>query len=388
VVNKTVSENGVFDSTGRLLGTYPSRDDRYSYEWSGPSKILAVLWANQTALHSRSLTSGRTTPVKITTENIAEPRWSPDGKHIAYARRNPGPKWEIIVMNPDGSGARTCPVVGRFTGLLWSPDGQRIAYRAHDSASGPYAAGELGTLDATSCAYTRIARGRLGNPQWTRDSKRIHFPELVDSSSSAPTKHRWRLHERPLSGPGRIIAEGSSNAQPAIASITDTTVMLLDTPDGDVLILTNSGKRTMLLPRGSRYSIPSRSLDGHWMAIRSGTQTNFNTLHVMRTNGTEHTSIDLPFTAIAGPGNPVFLPGNRELIALGTHASSDSVAYYRVNAATKAVTRILTAGKAMGRNGPEFTVSPDGSTLLYSTRNPPHSTIVELDLSSFLNRLR
>ena len=108
------------------------------------------------------------------------------------------------------------------------------------------------------------------------------------------------------------------------------------------------------------------------MAIRAGSGGNFNSLHVMRVDGSNATTISLPFTAHPGLGNASFLPGNRELVVAGSSTSPDSLAYYKINLATRAITTIRTARKPFGGPGAGFAVSPDGRTLLYVTAVPPH----------------
>jgi Tol biopolymer transport system component len=58
------------------------------------------------------------------------PRWSPDGKRIAFSSRQTG-NYELWTTNSDGSGLQqiTHSSGGHYS--PWSPDGQRIAYSIH-----------------------------------------------------------------------------------------------------------------------------------------------------------------------------------------------------------------------------------------------------------------
>src|SRR5258708_40245483 len=60
----------------------------------------------------------------------SEPRWSPDGKLIAFASNRDKPKSQIYVIPFDGGGARarTSLEEGSVQSLVWSPDGRRIAF--------------------------------------------------------------------------------------------------------------------------------------------------------------------------------------------------------------------------------------------------------------------
>ena len=63
-----------------------------------------------------------------------QPRWSPDGKRIAFFSDRSG-KWEIWTINSDGSGLQQLTYTsGISTNPVWSPDGARLAYRNADGS--------------------------------------------------------------------------------------------------------------------------------------------------------------------------------------------------------------------------------------------------------------
>jgi len=62
--------------------------------------------------------------------NDRVPRWSPDGKRIAFQSQRSG-RWEIWLMNADGTGARQLTSTGTVQGVVnpvWAPDGRRLAF--------------------------------------------------------------------------------------------------------------------------------------------------------------------------------------------------------------------------------------------------------------------
>jgi Tol biopolymer transport system component len=392
VANGTRSQNYVYDSDGRKLGEYPSSDDRYAYSWSAPNRILAIVGSRPTMLFSRSLAKGETRTIAVPPGRVWEPRWSPDGKQIAMIQfSESGDTSWILVMNPDGSGVRRTQVPLRpgvmGVGVSWSPDSRWVAYL------GPRPIGNGDPQWWTSVGAVEISTGRLvpypaaktGRPSWSSDSRSFLLPVLADTTPAAGGRFRVEVHRFSLSGSNRVIGEFRADG-PGWSALSDSTAMRTPAPGAEARIeAIGGGASIATFPAGPRYSFPTLSADQRWMMFRSGDLKAFHTVHLARTDGSEITTIPLSFSPVGGLGNPAFLPGNRSAILAGTTDSPDSVAYYRVDFTTRAVTRLVAVARP-ARFGPQFTVSPDGSTLLYATLAPPASSIVELDLSGFAKR--
>src|ERR1039457_6964259 len=56
----------------------------------------------------------------------SEPRWSPDGKKIAFGGRVPGKGWSVYVVAVDGGPPRR--IVDNGVIPSWSSDGNALAY--------------------------------------------------------------------------------------------------------------------------------------------------------------------------------------------------------------------------------------------------------------------
>ena len=95
-------------------------------------------------LYTLPIAGGEAQPLTHSIAWEMQPRWSPDGRRIAFIS-DAGGGDNVWVMNADGSGARA--VTKEDYRLLytptWSPDGQYIAARKHFSGSRSLGSGEI-----------------------------------------------------------------------------------------------------------------------------------------------------------------------------------------------------------------------------------------------------
>lgn len=68
-------------------------------------------------------------PFTVGTARDAYPRWSPDGRYLAFLSDRAGDKRQLYVIPADGGEAhRLTDMAGGVTALAWSPDGSHIAF--------------------------------------------------------------------------------------------------------------------------------------------------------------------------------------------------------------------------------------------------------------------
>ena len=167
--------------------------------------------------------TGDERPLVTGTGSHSSPRWSPDGKRLAYASTAEGGSSQLYVRWMDsGQTARITGLADSPQGIAWSPDGQRIAYLMNVPDDGP----KLGSapakpegaewakplevidkvtyrvdgggylkpgfdhifvVDALGGAPRQLTFGAYhdGNPEWTADGRGILF--------SAVRKTDWEM---------------------------------------------------------------------------------------------------------------------------------------------------------------------------------------------------
>ncbi|HEV2493661.1 MAG TPA: protein kinase [Terriglobia bacterium] len=100
----------------------------------------------------------------------AVPSWSPDGKEIAYAAREPGKPWNLYVASVETGVAQ--PLASSSEDQLdpgWSPDGNTLVFGGSDSPASEIHLFDLKTRQTSSLPGSK----NLFSPRWSPDGKYI-----------------------------------------------------------------------------------------------------------------------------------------------------------------------------------------------------------------------
>jgi serine/threonine protein kinase len=97
------------------------------------------------------------------------PRWSPDGKQIAYIAAQPGQSWKIFLIARDGGTAEeVASTAADQADPVWSPDGRKLAF-------GQLGASEHANIQIVDLASHQVSNvtgsERLFSPRWSPDGQ-------------------------------------------------------------------------------------------------------------------------------------------------------------------------------------------------------------------------
>ncbi len=168
-----VGENGL-----RVFSRLP-----YKKLWAQWHAALKARYEKQRAeVEKKKLTFSRRRT--NTGYRTVEPRFSPDGKRIAYISRGGDRRTQLRLMNCFGQDDRLL-YHGGIESLSWSPDGKKIVFAMLDFWRGLYLYSDLYVYELESGAVRRLTRGlRARTPAWSPDGKKILFAVNSGSGNS------------------------------------------------------------------------------------------------------------------------------------------------------------------------------------------------------------
>ncbi len=187
--------------------------------WSPDGRKIAFLSDRDGDLEVYVMNSDGSRQRNLTRNEARElaPAWSPDGERIAFTRGRTGTS-KVYVMNSDGSGLQRLTHHGRRP--VWSADGQHIAFDNR---------GELYAMNADGSGQRRLTRSaeRDSGPAWSPDGKKIAFESVLGSRCVRGDLFRTRLATRCKSALYVMNADGSGQRR-----LTQSGAQPLWSPDG------------------------------------------------------------------------------------------------------------------------------------------------------------
>ena len=204
------------------------------------------------------------------------PSWSPDGRKLAFNRRQKG-SHGIYVMNADGSGERrlTATSSGGVLAGAWSPDGRKIAFMAQNR--------QIYVVNADGTGQRRLTRPSTfyySAPAWSPDGRKIAYASVRAGNSEVFVMNADGSANR------RLTPQPAGGHSPAW-SPDGRKITFLSGRDGNneiyVMNADGSGQRNLTRYRGSD-DYPTWSPDGRKIAFVTTRAGNWE-VYVMNPDG-------------------------------------------------------------------------------------------------------
>lgn len=142
--------------------------------WSPDGSVIAFVSSRDNGnsdIYVMDLNGGSVTRLTNDSALKAWPAWSPNGQKIAFDSNRSG-KWQIFVINADGTSLTQMTNEAENGWAAWSQDGSRIAFTSYRDGNA-----EIYLMDADGSNQTRLTEsgGRDIFPTWSPDGQHIAF---------------------------------------------------------------------------------------------------------------------------------------------------------------------------------------------------------------------
>lgn len=229
-------------------------------------------------------------PVNLTRNSCAddEPDWSPDGSKIAWESDREGGNFQIFVMNADGSDVKQLTTDGGLA-PRWSPDGKLIAYTR---------GGTIQVMNADGSNPEVVLGADPGAPA----------EELCQSGGFpggwSPDGSRIVYYSASVSGGGGVVCTVTVDGSKVEVVVSEPGVYNVEpvwSPDGkliafrsirnenhDIFVVSlEDGSERRLTEGDALDSEPDWAPDGKWIVFASNRDAIATDIYVMRADGSD-----------------------------------------------------------------------------------------------------
>lgn len=371
----------IADTAGHVVGHVPLPPGKV-FGWPGIVGDSALVWVTTTdrsMLEARPVAGGPARRLPPVGESNSIPRWSPDGKRIAFNVESAS-RTSLAVMNADGTHARTYKDVDVFLAdVQWSPDSRALAFLHPDAV-------HMSVLDvAAGTTRAVLDDTSRGGWRWRADGKAIVFRSRRKPGAG--------IYEVTLDGQSRQLLDWPMPT-PNIWRWVGDSSLFVRSDSAAVLRPIGPGpaRRLASVPPGGTLVRLVEANDGRWvaglLAHHEGGAWVGNQVELFSLATGDRKVLDLPFNWLigsepfGGSNPPVFLPGDNALLVFGRRNGDAGIKLFRVPLDGGAPSVFADVGTPLP-DGEMFTasVSPDGKSVVYSVHpEPPTRSLVLIDL--------
>jgi Tol biopolymer transport system component len=379
----------ISDATGKRLGLFamPAPYD-VVWSWTGPTTVLVTANASPAAITIASLVDGSKRRLADSIGDAIAPLWSPDGQRIAFVSRSASGTATLHLMDRNGGSRKAIVLkqpymtpasqdISQF--IEWSPDGRFVSYLS--GTNGLVSA--FNVVDVVAGTERQLLTGQDARAYWLPDGRRLLHVPILERRDSAVFRREARVLT--LDGGSRVLRQFTTNCPACIFPLADSALVIGRFEGTAVVSLRNDDPPRFLLPTDTTRprSIPAISPDGRLLAFRLNSNDRpRRALEIMRIDGTDRRRVELPVSALAGDGNPVFSPDSKALLVLAREEGATVV--FRVSVADGQVTKALTVGDAPSATMRDYSISPDGKSVAYVSYAEWTTKLAEIDVSSIV----
>ena len=157
--------------------------DAFNPRWSPDGKLIAFMNPRGgRRIYVVSADGGA--PLLLVSADAIDPAWSADGKSLAYAVDSSSER-DLRILDLGTQKSTVVPGSQGMWALRWSPDGKYLVALSYT------APGKLMTYDFASNAWKELASGeRMGWHSWSRDSKFVYAQEGESLVRIAVSDHK------------------------------------------------------------------------------------------------------------------------------------------------------------------------------------------------------
>jgi len=306
-------------------------------------------------------------PRRLTSNPASDttPRWSPDGRTIAFISTRSG-RPQVWTIDPDGGEAvQLTRLVTGASGVVWSPTGRHLAFVSSvfpdlpDDAANAKRLEEMESSKVKGRLYDRLLY-RQWNTWW--DGSRSHVFVVPAAGGSPVDVTPGDFDTPPIDlGGSQDYVFSPDGAEIAFVRNTDSELRLgLGTNNDIFLVPSGGGEIKKLTTSKANDNSPRYSPDGRSIAYLAMARPGFEAdkrsvmLYDRKAGTTVNLTPDLDYSA----SDLFWAPGGAAIIFEAEERGRSAV--FKVTVATRKIERVLN-GHTVG----SLSLSPDGGTLYF-----------------------